>query len=447
MITLRNTRCAAASAIAAAGLIAVCAAPAYASDTRKVTVTVKASASVTVSISVSRFSDVVAQVDASSPRYFTGHGTGAGSASVKRTAKAKASATVTGTGSLKALRTLAHKQALAAARQAATKAAKSHATTKARADATAAAQSAATNRAAAAALAAVPAADRSSVPQFFLVAAGDPSFKPCGGSLPKADGTQWVCTFDDEFTGTALDPRKWTVMTSDATKYSAGDSCFVDNPSNIDLSKNALHLTVRKTAPFTCSAALGRKTTTQAAANVATMNKFSQAYGRFAVRAKFPATTIAGLHAALWLWPQSYVYGMLWPLSGEIDIAEEYSVHPDRAIPYVHYVFDPATVDLASSTNVPTNNNCLVNDIDAFHEYAVEWSPKAMTITFDKKVCLVDHWSALNSALTPLQGSAPFDQPFFIALTQAVGVAGNAFDATKTPLPGTTTIDWVRVWK
>jgi beta-glucanase (GH16 family) len=450
MVTLRRNsigRLSIVCAVAAGTVLAVASPPAYAASWRTVTVEATASASVSVSVTMARFANVVAGLDTSPPQYFTRRGTASYTATASATARATASATASGTASLRTLKAKARKLALAAAKKAARSRATARATSKAKSSATSHAQSAATANANIAATEAAHAADPSRTPRLFLVATGNRSFQPCGGPLPKSDGTQWVCTFDDEFSGTALDPTKWTPVTTDASKYSAGDSCFVDRPSTISVSHGALRLTVRKTAPFTCSTSTGPKTTTQAAANVATTNRFSQAYGRFAVRAKFPPATVAGLHAALWLWPQSYTYGLLWPLSGEIDIAEEYSVHPDRAIPYVHYVFDPATIDLASSTNVPTNNYCLVKNVAAYHEYAVEWTPQAMTITFDKKVCLIDHYSALNALLTPLQGSAPFDQPFFIALTQAVGVGSNAYDPDTTPLPATTKIGWVRVWK
>ena len=46
----------------------------------------------------------------------------------------------------------------------------------------------------------------------------------------------------------------------------------------------------------------------------------------------------------------------------------------------------------------------------------------------------------------PSTGSEPFDQPFFIALTQALGVGTNHFTPGTTELPATTQIDWVRAW-
>ncbi len=66
-----------------------------------------------------------------------------------------------------------------------------------------------------------------------------------------------------------------------------------------------------------------------------------------------------------------------------------------------------------------------------------------MTILYDGKTCLVDRWDPA----APLVAPEPFDQPFFLALTQALGVNTNAFEPGITPLPATTQIDWVRVWK
>jgi hypothetical protein len=47
----------------------------------------------------------------------------------------------------------------------------------------------------------------------------------------------------------------------------------------------------------------------------------------------------------------------------------------------------------------------------------------------------------------PSTSSKPFDQPFFLALTQSLGIAPNTFTPGKTPLPGVTKIDYVRVWQ
>jgi beta-glucanase (GH16 family) len=259
----------------------------------------------------------------------------------------------------------------------------------------------------------------------------------CGGpTLYKANGTPWQCTFDDEFNGTSLDTNNWSVQTTASSGYHSGPECFVDSPNNVSVSGGTLNLTVRaEPAPFTCTSPLTSYTTSYTSGMVTGGGKFSQTYGRFEVRAKLPPAAVKGLQESFWLWPVDAThYGNSWPQSGEIDIAEGFSQYPDRVIPYIHYV--PKTWDL----NV-TNNYCRILDISQFHTYAVEWTSSTITIKYDGKTCVTDNWKPL------LAKPAPFDQPFFLALTQALGIGGNAFNPATTPLPATTQIDYVRIWQ
>jgi hypothetical protein len=56
---------------------------------------------------------------------------------------------------------------------------------------------------------------------------------------------------------------------------------------------------------------------------------------------------------------------------------------------------------------------------------------------------LVDHWNPSSPETQP----EPFNQPFFINLTQALGIGTNNFIPGVTPLPATTEIQYVRVWQ
>lgn len=258
----------------------------------------------------------------------------------------------------------------------------------------------------------------------------------CGAALYKADGTAWHCSFDDEFAGTRLDTTKWIPIPTSLTGLSYANACFTYSANNINVSNGSLHLVARRESqPLTCKSPSGNFTTSYTAGQVATTGHFSQTYGLFAVRARFPAATVAGLQSSLWMWPQKL---STTKLRGEIDIAEEYSAYADRVIPYIHYDYDKTTSNLATNTNVVTRN-CLLSTVSAFHTYAAQWTTSTITIYIDGAVCLQDN-------LKP-SGTSPFDQPFFINLTQALGVGNNAFAAKTTPLPATTDIDWVRVWK
>ncbi|HWB66505.1 MAG TPA: glycoside hydrolase family 16 protein [Mycobacteriales bacterium] len=276
----------------------------------------------------------------------------------------------------------------------------------------------------------------------------------CGGELVlKPDGTPWVCSFDDEFDATTGDPTqldrsKWVVQTTAASNFWTGPypnfACYVDDPNNVSVSDGYLNLTARQeSAPFDCHG-LGGTTlpTSYTAGEVTTNGTFSQTYGRFEVRAKLPSATVKGLQETLWLWPVDDTKYGAWPDSGEIDFAEFYSQYPTLDVPYIHYQYDASTTDPATDTNVVTNTtDCTINP-GSFNDYVAVWEPGTITLSVNGHTCVTDHYVA--TGLTP---PAPFDQPFFLTLTQALGVNTNAFDPATTPLPATTQVDYVRVWK
>ena len=267
------------------------------------------------------------------------------------------------------------------------------------------------------------------------LAAPDANSWQCGRSLLKPDGTKWICRLVDHFSGTKIDRLKWTVQQSSNSAARPGAACWEDDPDNVRVSGGSLYLTVRKeSAPFVCDSPWGDFTTQYTGGSVSTWNTLEQTYGRFEVRAKFPTAKVTGIHSAIWLYPKSMSYGP-WPSSGEIDIAEYYTRYPDRAIPYIHY-------DTESPDPV-TNTQCMISNPRNFHLYTVEWTPGLITISYDGKRCLTHRINAES----PLTGSAPFDKPFFLILTQALGIGQNPFDPSTTPLPQTMEVDRVRVWK
>jgi beta-glucanase (GH16 family) len=259
----------------------------------------------------------------------------------------------------------------------------------------------------------------------------------CSGEVVTGPGgAARPCTFDDEFDGSTLDQTKWTPTETAVTGYHSGPECFEDSPNNLSVGNGVLSLTARRESkPFWCKDPLGWYATQYTSGSVMSLGTFSQTYGRFEVRAAFPKSIFQGLQSSLWLYPvDANRYGA-WPKSGEIDIAEEYSLYPDRVIPFVHYL--PAAPDPAD-----TNNTCRLPDVYDFHTYALEWTSATMTITIDGTTCVQDTWHPA----APLVSPQPFDQPFFINLTQALGIQSNAFKPSVTHLPATTQIDYVRVW-
>jgi beta-glucanase (GH16 family) len=262
--------------------------------------------------------------------------------------------------------------------------------------------------------------------------------EPCDGPVARDGGGTWVCTFSDEFAGSTLDRTRWVPQQTAASGFTTGVECFVDDPDNVKVTGGALQLTARKErSSVPCGYARNPSFRTRyTTGSVSTFDRWSQERGRFEIRARFPAAMVRGLQEALWLWPDDPVRYGRWPLSGEIDIAEVYSVNNDRAIPYIHYAnADPYDLTV-------TNNYCLLDPAD-YHTYVAEWTATSIRILYDGQVC-IDHEI---DPYEPLEAPAPFDQPFIIALTQGFGVGSNAFSSSVTRLPATTYVDYVRVWE
>lgn len=258
----------------------------------------------------------------------------------------------------------------------------------------------------------------------------------CGGvaAMASVQGV-WRCRFSDDFNGPTVDRSKWIVQHTALTGWRSGRECYQNDPDNVRVSGGVLHLTAREEAGlFLCPTPGGGGYWTRVTSGmVTTWGRFQQTYGRWEIRARFPDITTRGVHSALWLWPRTQTYGA-WPRSGEIDVAEFFTAKPDRAIPYIHYrtaQWDPTV----------TNTSCLI-DRKKFQTYRLDWTRNALTISIDGRVCVRN---IINPRL-PLVRPAPFDKPFFLALTQALGIGQNGYSSWTTKLPATLQIDWVRVW-
>ncbi|HWF56548.1 MAG TPA: glycoside hydrolase family 16 protein [Solirubrobacteraceae bacterium] len=271
----------------------------------------------------------------------------------------------------------------------------------------------------------------------------------CGNEYlaPIPGNPPWTCTFDDEFNSTTGDANSlntswWTPQVTANSAYTTGspgsEVCYVNSPNNISVSNGALHLTVRKeSAPLNCG---GLFTTQYTGGMVTTYSHFSQTYGRFEVRALLPQTAVQGLQETLWMAPVTDAYGA-WPASGEVDFSEFYSEYPLLDVPYFHYNYNPATTSILTYENETTGYCPILPAV--YNTYAVTWAPGAFLVQVNGLTCLIDYYVPDNGLYSP----EPFNRPFMIALTQALGYGSDAFLPGTTPLPATTSVEYVRAWK
>lgn len=252
----------------------------------------------------------------------------------------------------------------------------------------------------------------------------------CGPTvLTKADGTPWVCTFGDEFNGNKLDLTKWTPQLTATSGFDQAGACYTDSTNNISVSGGVLKLTNKRAAfASTCKSPRGNFSTRNTSGMVSTYTKFTQTYGRFEMKAKFSTSRQPGIQSAFWMYPE--VTDAVWPINGEIDIAEWYSKYPDLVIPFLHYqssYLDPYS----------TKNTCKVPNVGGtWHTYAVEWTPTYISFIYDDQVCLTNVAAA---------GKYPFNKAYMLALTQLVGTGPNAPN-WMTPSTNTMQVEYVRGW-
>jgi hypothetical protein len=239
----------------------------------------------------------------------------------------------------------------------------------------------------------------------------------CGPSTKKPNGKPWRCTFADDF----KDPKlsKFWIQHPEKVPLGRGASC--KKRKNVRVWNGQLQLSVNRTkASFGCQFHVGA---------VTTYRTFSQKYGRFSARIKARGTQERGLQEAFWLWPDDrYNKEHSYPKSGEIDISETYSQFPDLSVPYLHYKkelgdFGPHTEQACKAKR------------GKWHIYTLLWGPERLEIKIDGKTCMVN-----------TSGNHAFKKRYILCLSALNGVAGNRV-TSKTPLPSTMRVDWVRVWR
>lgn len=252
----------------------------------------------------------------------------------------------------------------------------------------------------------------------------------CGPLVAKGDDDVWECTFHDDFDGDRLDPSRWTVLGDPASGEPYGvRACPIDDPHTVAVEDGTLQLSVIESdEPLTCQ----DKPASYASGQVGTHELFAQQYGRFEARMKVTTTDEPGLQEAFWLWPAEPPGPgePVWPAAGEIDIAETFSSDPGYAVPFLHY-----TADDNGGPIVGRNTAHCDADRGEWHTYTLEWTDTELRFLVDGDECLVN-----------TDDDPAFDKPYFIMLSAMLGRGKNRYDG-EAPLPATTYVDHVRVWR
>ncbi|MET8153004.1 family 16 glycosylhydrolase [Actinoplanes sp. NPDC049668] len=235
-------------------------------------------------------------------------------------------------------------------------------------------------------------------------------------------------TWQDEFNGPAgasIDSAKW--------KFDIGGSGWGNNEqqyytnSTGNVSQNGqgqLAITARRENPANYQCHYG--TCQYTSGRILTADKFTQRYGRFEASIKVPKGQ--GIWPAFWM-----LGGNNWPTTGEIDIMENIGREPNTLYGTVHGPGYSGAEGIGGSRNIGTPLS------NAFHNYAVEWSPNLIVWYLDGS----EYFRVTPASLGGDQWV--FDHPFFMILNVAVGGYWPGYPDGTTVFPQTMLVDYVRV--
>jgi uncharacterized repeat protein (TIGR02543 family) len=298
-----------------------------------------------------------------------------------------------------------------------------------------------------------------------LTSAGSVKYKDRGFIKPRANTTlyaKWVVAiskptllnhtlgallWNDEFggpLGSQVSSANWTARYCGHDASNGGGTCHNAEPQwyapwaiGLDGTSqgNAVITTTRVSGPPTNAGDCLTSQCFYTSGRFDTQGKVSFMYGYIEARMKMP---VGGAN-----WPAFWAIGdnitdVGWPLSGEIDIAEQGGNLPMRNSSAVHY----STVNQAICCG---NHLYEVKDVvnvanyqTDFHTYGMAWSPNRMEFYVDR----VLFWVVTPQTLRTNVWS--FNAPFFLIFNNATGPFGGNYDGW---LESKTYIDYVRVWQ
>lgn len=235
-----------------------------------------------------------------------------------------------------------------------------------------------------------------------------------------------VLTFEDDFDGNALDETKWIYELGDLKK---NNELQAYRRQNISVKNSCLVITAKREDFLTQHWTSG---------SITTESKFTQVYGRWEAKIKFP--NISGAFCAFWMkganqinhydeYSGRTVEGVEWPMCGEIDITETIPGNATRAQANL-WKYSGGSFGAGRSGNI---------DSSQWHLYAVEWTDADIKVFVDGTI--YKSWTYASYAASETQA---YHLPFFMIVNMAVGASGGTPPSDISEMK--MYVDWVRVY-
>ncbi|MFF9061084.1 ricin-type beta-trefoil lectin domain protein [Streptomyces sp. NPDC101213] len=248
-----------------------------------------------------------------------------------------------------------------------------------------------------------------------------------------AEARAAAVTFSDEFdgpAGAAVDGAKWQIETGDNVDNHERQYYTAGNRNAALDGQGHLVITARRENPGDYRCWYGRCEYTSARLNTA--GRFTTTYGHVEARMKIPRGQ--GMWPAFWMLGND-IGQVGWPNSGEIDVMENVGFEPSAVHGTLHGPGYSGSGGIGAGYTLPGGQVFA----DAFHTFAVDWSPNAITWSVDGTV---------YQRRTPADLGGRqwvFDKPFFLILNLAVGGYWPGDPDGSTAFPQQLLVDHVRV--
>jgi len=243
-----------------------------------------------------------------------------------------------------------------------------------------------------------------------LLCAAAPSSPPAR-SAARLNLRQWRLTFSDDFNGGTLDRKKWEDAYPGGVRTHGNNEQQYYATDGYEVKGGVLRLRAQRRSrggmPYTSGM-------------VSSFGSFSQTYGLFEIRARFPQGK--GMWPAFWLLPATGK----WP--PEIDVLEILGHEPNQVYMTTHWR------DAAGKHQSKGFSHTGPDFSDRFHTFAVEWKP-------GECIWYVDGVERARST----EGIPA--EPMYVIANLAVGGDWPGNPDAKTLFPGVMEVDHVRVYK
>ncbi|GAB1694258.1 family 16 glycosylhydrolase [Krasilnikovia sp. M28-CT-15] len=247
----------------------------------------------------------------------------------------------------------------------------------------------------------------------------------------QADAAVGAITWQDEFdgaAGSAIDSSRWTFDLGGSGWGNNELEYYTNSTRNVSPDgQGHLAITARKENPANYQCWYG--TCTYTSGRILTSGKFTQKYGRFEASIRIPKGQ--GIWPAFWMLGDN-LGSVGWPNSGEIDIMENIGKEPNTVHGTVHGPGYSGAGGVGGGRTIGAPLG------DAFHTYAIEWSPNLI-------VWFLDGQEYFRVTPANVNGTWVFDHPFFMIMNVAVGGSWPGNPDAGTVFPQTMLVDYVRV--